>query len=63
VAVEFMLAGYGKGFLALMALYGAVAAAEGLMTSAIVAFLLRTKPAVLMASFGVDRMDEGRRAC
>lgn len=49
VAVEFMLAGYGKGFLALMGLYSAVAVVEGLMTAAIAAFLLRTKPDVLLA--------------
>lgn len=55
VAAEFAVAGYGKGFWALMGIYAAVAAAEGLMTSAIVSFLLRTKPAVLMASFGGDR--------
>jgi len=49
VAVEFMLVGYGKGFWALTGLYAAVAAVEGIMTSAIVSFLARTKPSVLSA--------------
>ena len=51
VALEFMAAGYGKGFLALMGMYVSVAAAEALMTSAIVVFLARTKPVVLAAPF------------
>jgi ABC-type Co2+ transport system permease subunit len=55
VALEFMAAGYGKGFLALIGLYSAVAAAEALMTAAIVGFLVRTKPAVLASAFAGDR--------
>jgi cobalt/nickel transport system permease protein len=51
VGVEFALAGYGKGFLALAGLYSGVAVLEGLITSATVGFLSRTKPAALEYPF------------
>lgn len=60
VAVEFTLVGYGKGFWALTGLYAAVAAAEGMMTSGVVAFLLHTKPAVLPESPGGGRTGRGQ---
>ena len=47
MAAEFSLADYGKGFYYIAALYLAVAAIEGLVTAAIVAFLRRAKPGVL----------------
>ncbi len=52
VGVEFLVAGYGKGFLALAGLYSVVAVLEGLITSAAVVFLARTKPAALEFPFG-----------
>jgi cobalt/nickel transport system permease protein len=52
VGVEFLAAGYGKGFLALAGLYSVVAVLEGLITSAAVVFLARTKPAALEFPFG-----------
>lgn len=52
VGIEFLFAGYGKGFLALAGLYSLVALLEGLITSAAVVFLARTKPEVLQSPFG-----------
>jgi cobalt/nickel transport system permease protein len=52
VGLEFLAAGYGKGFLALAGLYSAVAVLEGLITSTAVVFLTRTKPAALEFPFG-----------
>jgi cobalt/nickel transport system permease protein len=51
VGVEFALAGYGKGFLALAGLYSGVAVLEGVITSVTVGFLARTKPAALKSAF------------
>src|SRR5687767_3126704 len=48
MAAEFSLADYGKGFYYIAGLYLAVAAIEGLVTAAIVAFLRRAKPGVLV---------------
>jgi cobalt/nickel transport system permease protein len=47
IGVQFAAAGYGKGFLAIAGLYVVVAAAEGLITSGMVTFLARAKPALL----------------
>ncbi len=51
VGLEFLAAGYGKGFLALAGLYSAVALLEALITSAVVVFLARTKPVALDSPF------------
>ncbi len=59
VALEFMAAGYGKGFLALMGLYAVVAVLEALMSSAIVVFLARTRPAVLAPRWASDPDSQG----
>lgn len=48
MATEFELAGYGKGFRFIAALYLAVALIEGAVTTFIVAFLRRVKPGVLV---------------
>lgn len=47
MAVEFSLAGYGKGFFVVASLYTAVALVEGALTVTIVGFVRRVKPAVL----------------
>lgn len=47
IGAEFAAAGYGKGFLAIAGLYAMVAAAEGVITSGMVTFLARAKPALL----------------
>jgi cobalt/nickel transport system permease protein len=47
IAVEFSLAGYGKGFWFMAALYMGVAAVEGALTTAIVTFLRSARPALL----------------
>lgn len=47
MAVEFYLAGYGKGFTVIATLYAGVALIEGALTVFIVSFLRRVKPAVL----------------
>lgn len=47
VAVEFWLAGYGKGFGVIAAAYSAVALIEGALTTFIIGYLRRVKPAVL----------------
>jgi cobalt/nickel transport system permease protein len=47
LAAEFSLAGYGKGFYYIAALYLGVAALEGALTAVIVAFLRQARPAVL----------------
>ncbi len=49
IAAEFWLTGYGKGFLFMAALYLGAAALEGALTAAVVAFLRRTRPELLMA--------------
>lgn len=46
IASEFSLAGYGKGFYFMIVLYLGAAILEGLLTSGIVAFLRRSRPAV-----------------
>ena len=50
VATEFTLAGYGKGFFFMAALYLGAAALEGVLTAGIVAFLHRSRPALLRHS-------------
>jgi len=50
VATEFTLAGYGKGFFFMAALYLGAAALEGVLTAGIVAFLQRNRPALLRHS-------------
>jgi cobalt/nickel transport system permease protein len=47
MAVEFYCAGYGKGFGAIAGVYSVVALMEGAVTSFIIQFLRRVKPAVL----------------
>lgn len=47
MALEFYLAGYGKGFTVVATIYSIVALIEGAVTSFIVAFLRKVKPAVL----------------
>jgi len=47
LAAEFSLAGYGKGFYFLTMVYAGAAALEGVITSGIVAFLRRSRPALL----------------
>jgi cobalt/nickel transport system permease protein len=60
VGVEFALAGYGKGFVALGGLYLGVAALEGVITSVAAGFLERTKPAALAFPFmGEDGRGRG----
>lgn len=44
---EFALAGYGKGFVLIAIAYLGVAVLEGVLTSAIVTFLQRARPALL----------------
>ncbi len=48
MAAEFTLADYGRGFYFVAGLYLAVAAAEGVITTAIVSFFRRVKPAILV---------------
>ncbi len=48
MAGEFYLSGYGKGFAVIAAVYAGVALIEAAVTSFIVSFLRRVKPAVLM---------------
>lgn len=50
VAVEFWLAGYGKGFGVIAGAYSVVALIEGALTSFLIAYLRRVKPAVLARS-------------
>ena len=59
VGVEFALAGYGKGFLALAGLYSGVAVMEGMITSVTVGFLARTKPAALEPAFMGEARGDG----
>jgi cobalt/nickel transport system permease protein len=47
IAVEFSLAGYGKGFFFMSALYLGAAAVEGVLTAMIVVFLRGARPALL----------------
>jgi cobalt/nickel transport system permease protein len=47
IALEFSLAGYGKGFFFMAALYMSVALLEGLLTMIVVAFLRTARPALL----------------
>jgi cobalt/nickel transport system permease protein len=47
MAVEFGLAGYGKGFYFIAGVYVIVAGVEGLLTALMVAFIERVKPAIL----------------
>ncbi len=47
IALEFLLTGYGKGFLFMAALYLGAAVLEGALTVAVVAFLGRARPALL----------------
>ncbi len=47
MALEFYLAGYGKGFTVVATIYSVVSLIEGAVTSFIVAFLRKVKPAVL----------------
>ena len=47
IALEFSLAGYGKGFLFMAALYSGAAALEGVLTTVAVSFLRGAKPALL----------------
>lgn len=47
MATEFQLAGYGKGFAVIAAVYLGVAAIEGAVTAITVSFLRRVRPAVL----------------
>ncbi len=47
MALEFYLSGYGKGFSVIASLYSIVALIEGAVTSFIVIFLRKVKPAVL----------------
>jgi cobalt/nickel transport system permease protein len=49
IAGEFWLAGYGKGFLFMSALYLGAAAIEGALTATVVAFLRGARPALLEA--------------
>jgi cobalt/nickel transport system permease protein len=51
IAVEFWLTGYGKGFFFMAALYLGAAAAEGVLTAAVVAFLRRARPEILSRPF------------
>jgi cobalt/nickel transport system permease protein len=50
IAVEFALAGYGKGFLFMAALYLGAAALEGAITLAAVSFLRASRPGLLQLS-------------
>jgi cobalt/nickel transport system permease protein len=50
VAAEFWMAGYGKGFGVIATAYSVVALIEGALTTFIVAYLRRVKPAVLVRS-------------
>ena len=50
IAVEFALAGYGKGFLFMAALYLGAAALEGAITVAAVSFLRASRPGLLQLS-------------
>jgi ABC-type Co2+ transport system permease subunit len=47
MAAEFELAGYGRGFYYLAAVYLGAACLEGALTGGIVGFLRRARPAVL----------------
>lgn len=47
MAGEFQAAGYGRGFYFIAGLYTAVAVVEGLVTTAAVVFLRRTRPEIL----------------
>lgn len=47
LAAEFSLTGYGKGFFYLLAIYLGAAALEGVLTSGVVSFLRRARPALL----------------
>ena len=47
IALEFALAGYGKGFLFMAALYLGAAALEGVITSTAVSFLKASRPGLL----------------
>ncbi len=47
IAVEFALAGYGKGFLFMAALYLGAAALEGVITLTAVSFLKASRPGLL----------------
>jgi cobalt/nickel transport system permease protein len=47
IAVQFYLAGYGKGFFVMAALYLGAAALEGVLTAVIVTFLRGARPALL----------------
>lgn len=46
IALEFALAGYGKGFLFMSVLYLGAALLEGVLTLAVVTFLRQTRPAL-----------------
>ena len=48
MAVEFYLAGYGKGFAVIATIYAGVSLIEAAVTSFVVAFLRRVRPAMLM---------------
>jgi cobalt/nickel transport system permease protein len=50
IAVQFSLAGYGKGFYFMSLLYGGAAVLEGVLTVAVVAFLRAARPALLSRS-------------
>lgn len=50
IATEFSLAGYGKGFFLMAALYLGAAIVEGLLTMGVVAFLRGARPALLARS-------------
>jgi cobalt/nickel transport system permease protein len=48
IAVEFSLAGYGKGFFFMAALYLGAAVVEGALSAVVVGFLRSARPALLM---------------
>ena len=50
MAAEFSAAGYGRGFYFIAGLYAAVAAVEGLVTTAAVVFFRRTRPEILSSA-------------
>ncbi len=52
MGVEFALADYGRGFYFIAGLYLVVAAVEGLLTTMIVSFFRRVKPAILTRAEG-----------
>jgi cobalt/nickel transport system permease protein len=50
MAAEFAAAGYGRGFFFIAGIYAGVAAVEGMVTMAAVAFFRRTRPEILVGA-------------